>query len=274
MYIKKIIIEKSGKITESLRFNKGLSVVKGSAELYDIIKLLLGKYEAARSFHNIRFLAVVELDKTYYIRGSKNKGELLFTVSVYSADEECIDEYFQAVRQNEEMDAALFFHRFKRQDYPHKLFKYRDLLKYYPNGDFATLTNGYGTTRSFRGFISSYIKNFKPIKLQENKDYFLKLSNNGEFNVGCLDSDEKVFLSESENTLYHYYSFLSIADFWARAEKIRNLNRVNKPLIISYFLELLDDSIDLNEIYNRANKTERQIIMLVPQKVQASEYNQ
>ena len=261
MYIKQIVIEKNGKTTESLKFSKGFSAVKGSAEIYDIIKLLLGKKEATHSFHNIRFLAVVELDKIYYVRGSKNKGELLFNVSICSDDSECTEEYFNIVKEADEIDSALFFHRFKRQDYPHKLFKYRDIPKYYPDGDFAALTNGYGTTRSFRGFITNYIKHFKPIKLREGKELFLKLSNNGEFNVGYLGSDEKVFLSESEKVLYHYFSFISIADFWSRAEKIRNLNRVNKPLIVSRFLELLDDSIDLSEIVVRTQKIERQVII-------------
>ena len=142
LYIKQIMIEKNGKITESLKFDKGLSVIKGSAETYDIIKLLLGIKEAARSFHNIRFLSVVELDKTYYIRGNKNKGDLLFSVSVFSDETECTEEYFEMVKDATEIDSALFFHRFKRQDFPHKLFKYRDLLKYYPEGDFSSLTNG------------------------------------------------------------------------------------------------------------------------------------
>jgi hypothetical protein len=261
MYIKKIIIEKNGKITESLEFDKGLSVVKWSAEIYDIIKLLLGIKEAAHSSHNIRFLAVAELDKTYYIRGSKNKGELLFNISVFSDETECTEEYFEMVKEAAEIDSALFFHRFKRQDFPHKLFKYRDLLKYYPNGDFSSLTNGYGTTRSFRGFIADYIKHFKPIRLRPNKDLFLKLSTDGEFNVGFINSNDKVFLSESESVLYHYLSFISIADFWSRAEKIRNLNRVNKPLIVSNFLERLDCSIDLSEIVRRTNKIDRQVIM-------------
>lgn len=266
MYIREIIIEKNRKITESLSFNKGLSMVKGSAELYDVIKLVLGKREAARCFHNLRFLAVVELDKTYYIRGRKNKGELLFDVSVCSDDSECTEEYFDIVRKAEEIDSGIFFHRFKRQDYPHKLFKYRDLLKYYPNGDFSALTNGYGTTRSFRGFMTDYIKHFKPIKLREGKELFLKLSSDGEFNVGYLGSDEKVFLSESEQVLYHYLSFISVADFWSGAEKIRNLNRVNKPLIVSNFLERLDDSIDLSEIVRRTNEIDRQVIMFSQRK--------
>jgi hypothetical protein len=97
--------------------------------------------------------------------------------------------------------------------------------------------------------------------LREDKDLFLKLSSDGEFNVGYLNSDEKVLLSESENVLYHYLSFISIAGFWSRAEKIRNLNRVNKPLIVSNFLERLDGSIDLSEIVRRTNKIDRQVIM-------------
>ena len=261
MYIKNIIIEKNGKITESLEFNKGLSVVKGSAEIYDIIKLLLGIKEAARSFYNIRFLAVVEHDKTYYIRGSKNRGDLLFDVSIFSDETECTEEYFDTLKEADEINSSLFFHRFKRQDFPHKLFKYRDLLKYYPNGDFSSLTNGYGTTRSFRGFMTDYIKHFEPIKLRDDKDLYLKLSNEGEFNVGFINNNDKVFLSESETVLYHYLSFISIADFWSRAEKIRNLNRVNKPLIVSNFLERLDCSIDLSEIVRRTNKIDRQVIM-------------
>ena len=261
LYVKQIVIEKNGKIAESLKFDKGLSVVKGSTEIYDIIKLLLGIKEAARSFHNIRFLCVVELDKTYYIRGNKNKGDLLFSVSVFSDETECTEEYFEMVKDATEIDSALFFHRFKRQDFPHKLFKYRDLLKYYPNGDFSSLTNGYGTTRSFRGFITDYIKHFKPIKLRSDKEIFLKLSTDGEFNVGFINSNDKVFLSESESVLYHYLSFISIADFWSRAEKIRNLNRVNKPLIVSRFLELLDDSIDLSEVVTKTRKIDRQVII-------------
>ena len=122
LYVKQIVIEKNGKITESLKFDKGLSVIKGSAETYDIIKLLLGIKEAARSFHNIRFLSVVELDKTYYIRGNKNKGDLLFSVSVFSDETECTEEYFEMVKESVEIDSALFFHRFKKQDFPHKLF--------------------------------------------------------------------------------------------------------------------------------------------------------
>ena len=84
-------------------------------------------------------------------------------------------------------------------------------------------------------FVAKYIKHYKPLRLRENKELYLKLSPDGEFRVGYLDTDEDVYLSESENILYHYLSFISVAQFWTRAEKIRNLNCVTKPLVVSSF---------------------------------------
>ncbi len=274
MYIKKIVIEKNGKSTEIFKFNKRLSVVRDSVELYDIIKLLLGLREAARSFCDIKFFAEIELDKIYYISGSKNKGEHLFKVSVGCDDTaDCTEEYFETIKQNEEMDSSLFFHKFKRQNFPHRLVRYKDILKYYPNGNFATITNGYGTTRSFRGFMVQYIKHFKPLRLRKDKNLFLKLLSNGEFQVGTLNSDEKFFLSESENTIYHFLSFISIADFWDRAEKIRNMNGVKKPLIVSGFLEHIDSSVDITDILSKTKALARQTILFVSKEMPVVKYN-
>lgn len=274
MFIKKINIQKNGKLTDKLMFNQGLSIVKGSADLYDVINLIFGNQETARTFHDIVFYAEVLLDKIYYIRGHKSKGERLFEYKVFYDDNvECTDEYLAMVQQNKELESSLFFHAFKKQNFPHRLMHYKDVLKYYPNGDFASLTNGYGTTRSFRGFMTEYIKYFKPIKLHKGKNLFLKLSRNGEFYVESINCDEKVFLSDSENTLYHYLSFISIADFWDRAEKIRNMNGVRKPLIVSSFLERIDESIDITNLLEKTNSLDRQIIMLVPNTVHVLNYN-
>ena len=274
MFIKKINIQKNGKLTEKLMFNQGLSIVKGSADLYDVINLILGNQETGRTFHDIVFDAEVLLDKIYYIRGHKSKGERLFEYKVFYDDNvECTDEYLAMVQQNKELESSLFFHAFKKQNFPHRLMHYKDVLKYYPNGDFASLTNGYGTTRSFRGFMTEYIKYFKPIKLHKGKDLFIKLSNSGQFYVESVNCGEKLLLSDSENTLYHYLSFISIADFWDRAEKIRNMNGVRKPLIVSSFLERIDESIDITNLLEKTNSLDRQIIMLVPNTVRVLNYN-
>lgn len=262
MYIKKLIVKLDGKITHNFNLNKGLSLICGGAEICDVIRSVSGCNEASCSFNNVSFEAVAELDKNYRIIGEKNAGEMQFSVAVYNEDRECTEEYFAAISQSEEMDSSLYFHRLVRQDFPHKLLRYKDLQKHYPDGNFAQLTNGYGTTRSFRAFLTDYIKNFKPILLREGKNYFLEISECGAFTVIDSDRNETADLSESETLLYHYLSFISIADFWDRAEKIRNMNRVKKPLVVSEFLERLDESVDITEILRRTDRLDRQTIII------------
>lgn len=265
LYIKKIVIERNGKVIHNYNFGNSVNIVPNCAEVGAIIKFLLGVPEPKGTPSNVKFFATVELDETYYICGKKDKGELLFTASTHKENQEndCSDEYFGLVERKPELDSSIFFYHFKKQNFPRKLLKYQDLLKYYPNGDFARLTNGYGLTRSFRGFITSYIKHFKPIRLCDNKDCFLKLSKKGEFEIGYLDNDEDVCLSASENILYHYLSFISVAQFWSRAEKIRNMHHVNKPLVVSNFLEYLDESIEISDILRCSEKAERQVFLFV-----------
>ena len=270
--IRKIVIRKDNETTESHNFNKSLSVVNESSDLYNIIKLLLGKPEKSHSPCNMDFYAEAELDKSYIIRGSKKSGEDFYTVSVYEQDTECTDEYFENLKQPQEMDSALFFHRFRQQDYPCRLQKYKNILQYYPEGNFSALTQGYGLTRSFRGFISQYIHHYKPIRLCESKDLFIKLLSNGCFTAGPSDNSEKIFLSESENVIYNYLSFISIADFWDRADRIRNMHSIRKPLVVSSFLEHIDNCKDISHILKRTARLDRQTIILTSETTFAHEY--
>lgn len=274
VFIEEIVIEKEGELAQRIKFKQGLSVTESSTELYDIIKLILGTSEPRITFYNVRFSAKVLLDETYYFCGKKDKGEALFDFVVLSENKkDCAKEYFYNIKQNQELDSSLFFDEFKKQNYPNRLLHYNDLFKYYPNGDFAILTNGYGTTRSFKGFMAQYIKYFKPIKLREDKEWFLRLLPSGKFQVESTNISDKVNLSEVENVLYHYYSFINIADFWDRADRIRNIFSVKKPLIVSSFLERMDESVDISEILRKTNSLDRQTIIFVPKMVHQLEYN-
>ena len=274
MFIKEIVIEKDNKIIESLTFRQGLSVIEENDELYEIIKLILGGNERTVAVCNISFRAEVLLDKIYYFYGHKIKGEDTFDFIVLSDNKkDCAKEYFYTIKQNQELDSSLFFDEFKKQNYPNRLLHYNDLFKYYPNGDFATLTNGYGKTRSFKGFMTQYIKYFKPVKLRDDKELYLKLLPSGKFQVESVNTGVRVNLSEVENLLYHYYSFINVADFWDRADRIRNMFAVKKPLIVSSFLERMDESINISEILKKTNSIDRQIIMFVPKMAHTIEYN-
>ncbi len=265
LYIRKLTIEKDGVISDKLSFNKRLTIIEESPDTLEILKLLLKGHNRTKKPYNLCFTAEIIIVKTYYIRGRKNKNELHWKISVESENsaEDCFEEFYELMSANCEIDSLSFFKSFGWQDYSYRLNKYLRLIYENDNSEFFKRTNSFGSTRTFRAFIAQYIKHFKPIRLRENRDYYLKLKDNGVFTVYKGDSDESVTLSESEKMLSSYLCYLSLADFWERAERIRNLNTVTKPLVISDFTERLDESIDTSEILNRTNRLCRQTILLV-----------
>ena len=265
-YIKELIINKNGKIAVNLSFSEGLTAVENRPVIKDAIHAILGKDTEEKYDCDYMFFAEVFIDQIYCLRGIKPKGEPIwaFLVQREGDGNECTSEYFDLLTSNAEMDELTFFHRSRSQNYPDRLMRYNDILTHYPEGDFARITNGYGKTRSFRGFVTSYIKHFKPICLNENKNLYLNMLPSGRFVITDSQKREVTALSESEKQLYHYHSFLSLADFWSRAEKIRNLNRVNKPLMIAGLVERLDESADLSEVLHRTDRLDRQTILFVP----------
>lgn len=273
-YIKELIINKNGKIAVNLSFSEGLTAVENRPVIKDAIHAILGKGTEEKYDCDYMFFAEVFIDQIYCLRGIKPKGEPIwaFLVQRECDGNECTSEYFDLLTSNAEMDELTFFHRSRSQNYPDRLMRYNDILTHYPEGDFARITNGYGKTRSFRGFVTSYIKHFKPICLNENKNLYLNMLPSGRFVITDSQKREVTALSESEKQLYHYHSFLSLADFWSRAEKIRNLNRVNKPLMIAGLVERLDESVDLSEVLRRTDKLDRQTILFVPREVHLPNY--
>ena len=272
-YIKELIINKNGKIAVNLSFSEGLTAVENRPVIKDAIHAILGKGTEEKYDCDYMFFAEVFIDQIYCLRGIKPKGEPIwaFLVQRECDGNECTSEYFDLLTSNAEMDELTFFHR-SRKNYPDRLMRYNDILTHYPEGDFARITNGYGKTRSFRGFVTSYIKHFKPICLNENKNLYLNLLPTGKFVITDSQICEVVSLSESEKQMYQYYSFLSLADFWSRAEKIRNFNCVNKPLMIAGLVERLDESVDLSEVLRRTDKLDRQTILFVPREVHLPNY--
>lgn len=275
LYINRIVIEKEGRFSESHEFSRGLSVVKSSSDLYDAVAFLSGKSKFHSVPYGLRFFAEVEIEKTYCVCAEKKENTAHWEVTVFSRDnmELCTEEYFEMVSAHKELDSLKFYKYSKKQNYSHRFQMYKNILDYYPKGEFAKRTEGVGTTRSFQGFICQYIKGFKPIRLRENKDIFIKLRKSGVFVPRYIDSEEKVFLSESEETVFNYLCFLSLADFWRRCERIRNINCIDTPLVICDLVERIDESYDLSPILKRTDQIDRQSILFVPKNYKKTEYD-
>ncbi len=263
-YIRKLIVEENGQITVSRSFDNGLTVIAGEkcSLIQNIVKAMLG-YASTREVcpRSIRFFAEIETEETYYIRGGNQEEVNSFYFRIYKVNgEECTQEYLSQSHQSLEERSVNSFADFKRQKYPHRLFWYKNSEKYYPNRDFSKRTDGFGSTRSFRKLIKQYIENFRPIKLG-SKGYWLYLLPNGKFEVRDSDGTERPALSEAETVLYHYLCFICLAEFWQGAEKIRNLHHVDRPLLISEFVERLDQSIDISSVLGKTSQIKRQILL-------------
>ena len=117
--------------------------------------------------------------------------------------------------------------------------------------------------KAFRSYVFDFIKNFQSKPLRVGKGYEIVLEKNGIYGVRHMDDEElPVCLSESEQTLFRYLCFLRTAEYWQGFEEIRNLHSIKKPFIIKDFLERLDESIDVAELFSRTLKLGRQMIVL------------
>lgn len=128
------------------------------------------------------------------------------------------------------------------------------------------LTDGVGKTRVFRAALNRFIHDFNPEKLRADKDDWLTLNEKGEFRVihPSLGADVRPALSETEGVLYPFLCFLHLSKFWAEVEKIRNINHVEKPLIITDFIERIDHTVDLTPYIERAQALGRQLFLVFP----------
>lgn len=266
MYITKLHIEGFGNITsETFSLNEQTSVIKTDFcdEIVAALKLILGYNNNVHYFRKSTIIKA-ECVTDSLISVEYSGGEL----NAYNKEEEYITEdYLNIMSHNSEEDSLNVFQHFKNQKYPHRLLKYKDIDRYYGEHDFRKITDGYGVTRSFRAFLNEYIKTFTPIKINQDKEYFIHLLPSGEFVVKYKDEPITLYLSESESVLYHYICFLCLADFWSRVESIRNINRIDKPIIVPNFLERIDDSVNLSDVMERTLKLERQVIIIASNKI-------
>lgn len=263
MYIKEINIKNFGRlISTTFDFKNSTNIIKTvcHAELTDALELILGNItDSTFLCINTLIRAELELEKTYYVE-IKDKKLQAFDENSFN----CTNYYLYLISHHKEENDSNCFKNFKHQNYPHRLLKYKHIEKYYFNDDFSSLTGGMGTTKTFREYLNSYIKNFKPLPLIKGKEYFLILDENGNFEVFGGENKDMP-LSKLESTIYHFLCFIQLAKFWSDAEKIRDINHLNKPLIIPDFLEKLDENIDIAPYVALSASCERQVIFIKSQ---------
>ncbi len=246
--IKNIVLENIG-ATDFFEasFNKGLNIVKthDSETLAYSLGYVTNNFPLCKSFptllkRNSIIRSALTLDKEYIfdIQGNNAKISSL-------------------LHQSREEDNLCFYQNGKYKNHKAKLAEYKDFEYFYYDKRFTISTGGACRSRSFRAYLNEYIRNFKPQKLNPNKRFFININENGEFFVEVYPD-----LSASEKNLFDFLCFLNIIEFWDGFEKIRDLNHIKKPIVITELFEMIDESIPASFIIKRLKTLNRQVFLI------------
>ena len=245
--IKNIVLENIGSTDFfEATFNKGLNVVKthDSETLAYSLGYITNNFPLCKSFptllkrnSNIRSSLTIDKEYIFDMKGNNEKISSLFS-------------------QSREEDNLCFYINGKFKNFPARLSEYKDFEYFYTKNRFSRETNGACLSRTFRGKISEYIRNFKPQRLNPNKDFYMQINKNGEFYV-----EGNPNLSASEVNLFDFLCFLNIIEFWENFEEIKDFNHIKKPIIITELFEMIDESIPRDFILKRLKRLNRQIFL-------------
>lgn len=268
MFIRHITIQNLGAISFfEAEFSQQVTLLRcrHTAELSAALAFLMYRDDIPEHWlqENTRLRAQISLAGVdYALSAISQDGRLQLSVTdPEGADATALYQY--TLRHCQEQDAAEIFDG-KDRTLPLRLCRYR----YRAEGDnLSVKTRRLADTHTFRQYLLQYIKAFRPEPIHSQKQYQIATTPCGKFTARFPGVPGKVYLSETEQRLFHYLCFLHVAEFWAGFEKLRDLHHEKKPLVIQNFLELLDESADIRTLLTRTRKLQRQIIVLTPQQI-------
>ena len=171
-------------------------------------------------------------------------------------------EYLYQISRSAEQDLCEVFSG-REETVLLRFLRYENEDLYYCARELSAKTGGMSDLKVFRAYLKSFIKNFEPEILRDGKQLEMILEKNGRYAVRYRSTNSLSYdLSESEKVLFRYLCFLKTAEFWRGFEELRDMHAIKKPLIITNFLERLDESIDTAPLFERAKRLERQTFII------------
>ena len=264
LLIKSIVIQVNNKPSVSYDFSRSLAVVEDSRVLRCVLDTVLSRETKIKLKSRISFIATVVADYEYIITGEKQKDEDSVFINVHrdNCDKDCTQEYFELIESNTEADTLLSFTKKNVGAYRHRLRQYKNPDVYNIQETLGKLTDGFSDTCTFRRFLNQYITEFAPQPLYKENLCFDLLSS-GEFAL-CYNSGEKAAPADREDIVLCYLSYIYLNDFWSKVESVRNMNRINKPLLVSDLQSDVAEKYCLTDLLRQTHNLNRQTIIFVP----------
>lgn len=235
--------------------------------VFDII--LCNKFVSSLSNDWLRgdteITAEVCIDNIVYYVNVKPDSSVPSALTLYATDVngcEMTKQYSSLLSHCAEQDAIESFDGCDKT-IPWRLFWYHNSEEYELSGSLGENSNHIATTKTFRSNLVKYIKSFKSEPVNNKKQHSVAIRKNGQFKISHPKSDKKSRLSKTDEKIFLYICFLNIAKFWSDIESVRNLHKVDKPLLIKNFLEHLDETVEIEKLIKRSLMLKRQIIFII-----------
>lgn len=209
--------------------------------------------------------AEVCIDNVVYYVNAKPNSSVSSELSVYATDVNgyiMTKQYLSLLSHCSEQDTIEYFDGCDKT-LPLRLSWYHNSEDYKPYGKLGENSNRIATTKTFRSNLVKYIKSFKSEPINNKKQHNITLRKNGQFEISHLGSDKRSCLSITDKKIFLYICFLNIVKFWSNIESVRNLHKVDKPLLVKNFLEHLDESVEIEKLIKRSLMLKRQIIFIM-----------
>lgn len=284
MFVKKLTIEQFGRIEyNNYSFEQPLIVFAGEETEEIFAALCVALCNRLLRFQTTRY-CFTEKSKIYAEIDQDGKiytAEAVYdesasdhcTVNVYHGERRLSDEERTAVFQTslEEEECSYFINRhdyyryipFAELDFTKKLAEYRQGMQEERRQEFSARTDGVGSTHTFRRELKKFCNNFLPQPLRIAKRLSLTMDEDGRF---CAeDIYTRNDLSETENTLLQYFSFIEVNRFWSEVQNAMG-RTVKKPLFISALTDKIDCCIDPAPLLRQTSDLGREVFLFAGDK--------
>ena len=138
----------------------------------------------------------------------------------------------------------------------------------YPQG-FAVRTTlpkskvSLSTTKTFRGYLHRFIRNFQPEPLLPGHDLWLHLEKNGRFSLRLGKNGEEITdFSEADFCVFQYLCFLHIRRFWDDVRKCCSVSAATSPVLIRDFSHVVKNKKDYATLLELALECAAQVVVL------------
>lgn len=148
------------------------------------------------------------------------------------------------------------------KEYPKRLKKYKRAIDYYRSDEFDEITDNYGESKVFRRCLFDFVKGYRAIPIDEEKDLYMRIDRDGEFVLCEKKGEEFIYrdinVNEKDKDVFRLLGFFELNEFWTKANELKIYDPEKMPVLVC---GISPDPVIKDILRKKAAKLDKQIIM-------------